>query len=152
MLNDNLEAQTQAFFDSLFITDAEPDCTLADIALVNPTRALAKNTEAKCFDMSTLPTKGCIPEGEIIKLWYVLIRILISYLLPVMICFYDLCSILFCKLNIFLLIWTSHLTKIHEENFFFSVTIVLLYTVVINSTLFLVLVKNPQCNTGLLRI
>ena len=67
MLNDNLEAQTQAFFDSLFITDAEPDCTLADIALVNPTRALAKNTEAKCFDMSTLPTKGCIPEGEIIK-------------------------------------------------------------------------------------
>ncbi len=67
MLNDNLEAQTQAFFDSLFITDAEPDCTLADIALVNPTRTLAKNTEAKCFDMSTLPTKGCIPEGEIIK-------------------------------------------------------------------------------------
>lgn len=47
MLNDNLEAQTQAFFDSLFITDAEPDCTLADIALVNPTRALAKKHRSK---------------------------------------------------------------------------------------------------------
>ena len=46
-INDNLEAQTQAFFDSLFITDAEPDCTLADIALVNPTRALAKKHRSK---------------------------------------------------------------------------------------------------------
>lgn len=65
--NDNLEAQAQAYFDHLFITDDDPDCTLADIALVNPSRQLPKGSIAKCFDMSTLPTKGCIPEGETLK-------------------------------------------------------------------------------------
>lgn len=66
-INDNLEAQAQAYFDHLFITDDDPDCTLADIALVNPSRQLPKGSIAKCFDMSTLPTKGCIPEGETLK-------------------------------------------------------------------------------------
>ena len=51
----------------MFITDDDPDCTLADIALVNPSRQLPKGSIAKCFDMSTLPTKGCIPEGETLK-------------------------------------------------------------------------------------
>ena len=66
-INDNLEAQAQAYFDHLFITDDDPNCALADIALVNPSRQLSKGSIAKCFDMSTLPTKGCIPEGETLK-------------------------------------------------------------------------------------
>ncbi len=66
-INDNLEATAQAYFDSLFIDDAEPDCTLADIALVNPVRPLAKGVEARCFEMATLPTSGCIPTGDYIK-------------------------------------------------------------------------------------
>ena len=51
----------------MFITDDDPNCALADIALVNPSRQLSKGSIAKCFDMSTLPTKGCIPEGETLK-------------------------------------------------------------------------------------
>ena len=66
-INDNLEASTQAHFDSLFFPAAEPDCTLADIAEVNPVRQLKKGVGARCFDMSTLPTKGCIPTGDEIK-------------------------------------------------------------------------------------
>ena len=57
----------QAYFDYLFINADDPDCSLADLALVNPPRSLAKGAVAKCFDMATLPTKGCIPEGEIVK-------------------------------------------------------------------------------------
>ena len=45
----------------------ETDCTLADIALVNPIRPLAKGVSARCFEMATLPTNGCIPTGDIIK-------------------------------------------------------------------------------------
>lgn len=66
-LNDNLEATAQAYFDKLFIANVEPDCTLADIALVNPVRFLAKGEEARCFEMTTLPTYGCIPTGDVIK-------------------------------------------------------------------------------------
>ena len=66
-INDNLEATAQAYFDSLFFSPVEPDCTLADIAEVNPVRQLKKGCEARCFDMSTLPTKGCIPTGGEIK-------------------------------------------------------------------------------------
>ena len=66
-INDNLEATAQAYFDSLFFSNTDTDCTLADIALVNPVRPLAKGVEARCFDMSTLPTKGCIPMGDTIK-------------------------------------------------------------------------------------
>lgn len=66
-LNDNLEATAQAYFDKLFIANVEPDCTLADIALVNPVRFLAKGEEARCFEMATLPTYGCIPTGDVIK-------------------------------------------------------------------------------------
>ena len=66
-INDNLEATAQAYFDSLFFGKSEPDCTLADIALVNPVRPLAKGVEARCFEMATLPTNGCIPTGDIVK-------------------------------------------------------------------------------------
>lgn len=66
-INDNLEAVAQAYFDSLFFPAAEPDCTLADIAEVNPIRQLKKGEKARCFDMSTLPTNGCIPTGDEIK-------------------------------------------------------------------------------------
>lgn len=65
--NDNLEATAQAYFDSLFFPSVEPDCTLADIAEVNPVRQLKKGEEARCFDMATLPTNGCIPTGDEIK-------------------------------------------------------------------------------------
>lgn len=66
-INDNLEATAQVYFDSLFFGKSEPDCTLADIALVNPVRPLAKGVEARCFEMATLPTNGCIPTGDIVK-------------------------------------------------------------------------------------
>ena len=66
-INDNLEATAQAYFDSLFFDESEPNCTLADIALVNPVRPLAKGVEARYFEMETLPTNGCIPTGDFIK-------------------------------------------------------------------------------------
>ena len=66
-INDNLEATAQAYFDSLFFDESEPNCTLADIALVNPVRPLAKGVEARYFEMATLPTNGCIPTGDFIK-------------------------------------------------------------------------------------
>lgn len=66
-LNDNLEAQTQALFDELFLRDGMPDCTLSEIANVNPTRTLSKGCIAKCYDMSCLPTRGCVPEGGEMK-------------------------------------------------------------------------------------
>ena len=66
-INDNLEATAQAYFDSLFFPAVESDCTLADIAEVNPVRQLKKGEKARCFDMATLPTNGCIPTGDEIK-------------------------------------------------------------------------------------
>ena len=66
MLNDNLEAIAQAYFDKIF-DFIHPNCTLADIAEVNPLRPLPKGEEARCFDMATLPTKGCIPTGDTMK-------------------------------------------------------------------------------------
>ena len=67
LINDNLEAQTQALFDELFLRDGMPDCTLSEIANVNPTRTLSKGCIAKCYDMSCLPTRGCVPEGGEMK-------------------------------------------------------------------------------------
>lgn len=66
-INDNLEATVQAYFDKLFITNEEPDCTLANVALVNPVRSLRKGEEARCFEMASLPTNGCIPISDEIK-------------------------------------------------------------------------------------
>ena len=66
-INDNLEATAQAYFDNLFFSYDDTDCTLADIALVNPSRPLSKGVEARCFDMSTLPASGCIPTGDTTK-------------------------------------------------------------------------------------
>ena len=66
-INDNLEAQTQALFDELFLRDGMPDCTLSEIANVNPTRTMSKGCIAKCYDMSCLPTRGCVPEGGEMK-------------------------------------------------------------------------------------
>ena len=66
-INDNLEATAKAYFDSLFFKSNETDCTLADIAEVNPIRRLAKGKIARCFEMATLPTRGCIPTGDSLK-------------------------------------------------------------------------------------
>ncbi len=63
MVNDNLEATAQAYFDRMFIDGYESNSTLESIAYVNPTRNLAKNHVARCFDMATLPLKGCVPIG-----------------------------------------------------------------------------------------
>ena len=68
-INDNLEATAQAYFDNLFFKSNETDCTLADIAEVNPVRQLAKGKIARYFEMSTLPTKGCIPTGDFLKVY-----------------------------------------------------------------------------------
>lgn len=38
-----------------------------DTTNVNPTRTLSKGCIAKCYDMSCLPTRGCVPEGGEIK-------------------------------------------------------------------------------------
>lgn len=62
-INDNLEATAQAYFDKLFIDGFECTTNLDKIANINPTRNLAKNQIARCFDMSSLPLKGCIPVG-----------------------------------------------------------------------------------------
>ena len=66
-INDNLEKSAQAYFDTLFFSKDEVNCTLADIALVNPIRPLSKGVKARCFEMATLPTSGCIPTGDMIK-------------------------------------------------------------------------------------
>lgn len=66
-VNDNLEATAQTYFDSLFFKGDRTDCTLADIAIVNPVRQLAKGKIARCFEMATLPTRGCIPTGDSLK-------------------------------------------------------------------------------------
>lgn len=55
------------YFDNLFFPAVEPDCTLADIAEINPSRQLKKGEKARCFDMATLPTRGCVPTGDEIK-------------------------------------------------------------------------------------
>ena len=65
-INENLEAQAQAVFDTTFST-VEPDCTIADLAFINPERKLAKGEIAKCYDMSTLPVKGTTPLGFELK-------------------------------------------------------------------------------------
>lgn len=67
MENDNLEATAQALFDTTFIIDKAPDSILEDIAIVNPVRNISKNQMARCFDMATLPLKGCVPVGGEIK-------------------------------------------------------------------------------------
>lgn len=61
--NYHLEATAQAYFDKLFIDGFECTINLDKIAYINPIRNLAKNQIARCFDMSTLPLKGCIPVG-----------------------------------------------------------------------------------------
>ena len=66
-ISDNLEATAQAYFNNLFFSCEDTNCTLADIALVNPSRPLSKGVEARCFDMATLPTSGCIPIGDTVK-------------------------------------------------------------------------------------
>ena len=39
---------------------------LDELAYINPVRSLLKRCSARCFDMATLPTKGCVPsEGEV---------------------------------------------------------------------------------------
>lgn len=62
-LNDNLQQQAFALFEQLLLTADDGECSVADIAHLNPKRALAKNQEAKCIEMSQLSTSGAFPSG-----------------------------------------------------------------------------------------
>lgn len=62
-INDNLQKQAFAFFDSLIIDADNDDCTVADYAYLNPRRVLAKNQIARNIDMSQLSTSGAFPSG-----------------------------------------------------------------------------------------
>ena len=62
-INDNLQQQAFALFEQLLINAGDVECSVADIAHLNPKRALAKNQEAKCIEMSQLSTSGAFPSG-----------------------------------------------------------------------------------------
>ena len=62
-INDNLQKQAFASFDSLIIDADNDDCTVADYAYLNPRRVLAKNQIARNIDMSQLSTSGAFPSG-----------------------------------------------------------------------------------------
>lgn len=66
-LNDNLEMQIQVLFNTLFMSNDDYNSQLCDFSEINPIRQLCKNELAKCFDMATLPQKGCIPFGAEVK-------------------------------------------------------------------------------------
>ena len=60
--NDNLEQQGQALFEEYVMNPNKPYTQLlSDYALINPPRTIAKGREARCIDMSSLPTKGSFP-------------------------------------------------------------------------------------------
>ena len=61
-INDNLEQQGQALFEEYVMNPNKPYTQLlSDYALINPPRTIAKGREARCIDMSSLPTKGSFP-------------------------------------------------------------------------------------------
>lgn len=62
-INDNLQQQAFALFEQLLLTADDGECSVADIAHLNPKRTLAKNQEAKCIEMSQLSTSGAFPSG-----------------------------------------------------------------------------------------
>lgn len=62
-VNDNLQQQAFALFEQLLLTADDGECSVADIAHLNPKRTLAKNQEAKCIEMSQLSTSGAFPSG-----------------------------------------------------------------------------------------
>lgn len=62
--NHNLEEQAQALFDSFVASDNGFGYhQLSEIAAINPSRTLSKNTVARCIDMSFLSTSGTFPSG-----------------------------------------------------------------------------------------
>ena len=67
-INDNLEKQGQALFEEYVMVPKKPRTQLlSDYALINPTRTIVKGREARCIDMSSLPTKGPFPSDWIFK-------------------------------------------------------------------------------------
>lgn len=62
-INENLERQAFALFDNLLAGAQNEECMVSDIAILNPTRSLAKNQSARCIDMTRLPTSGAFPTG-----------------------------------------------------------------------------------------
>ena len=66
-INDNLQQQAFALFDKLLSGEHLQNCSLSEIAELNPKRSLTKNEMARCIDMAQLSTSGSFPNGWEIK-------------------------------------------------------------------------------------
>lgn len=66
-INDNLQQQAFALFDKLLSGEHLENCSLSEVAELNPKRSLAKNEMARCIDMAQLSTSGSFPNGWEIK-------------------------------------------------------------------------------------
>ncbi len=62
-INDNLQQQAFTLFNQLVLDFGDEECTVSDIAYLNPKRILVKNQVARCIDMSQLSTTGSFPAG-----------------------------------------------------------------------------------------
>ena len=85
--------------------------------------------------------------GTVTKFWNILIIIVV--ILPVVESSSYLVSFFLSKLHIFFFIGTSHLAKIHKQNFIFSGTEFSHFAVLLNHSCFFVLVQNPQSNRNI---
>ncbi len=66
-INDNLQQQAFAFFNSLMLENQDEMCMVSDIAILNPKRLLGKKQPARYIDMTRLSTSGTFPAGWEIK-------------------------------------------------------------------------------------
>jgi len=66
-VNDNLQSQAFAIFDKLLSGVHFSECSLSQIAILNPKRTLSKNESARCIDMTQLSVSSSFPNGWEIK-------------------------------------------------------------------------------------
>lgn len=67
-INDNLELHGKVLFEEYVMNSNKPYThLLSDYALINPPRTITKGREARCIDMSSLPTKGTFPSDWTFK-------------------------------------------------------------------------------------
>ena len=68
LINDNLEQHGKVLFEEYVMNSNKPYThLLSDYALINPPRTITKGREARCIDMSSLPTKGTFPSDWTFK-------------------------------------------------------------------------------------
>ena len=68
LINDNLEKHGKVLFEEYVMNSNKPYThLLSDYALINPPRTITKGREARCIDMSSLPTKGTFPSDWTFK-------------------------------------------------------------------------------------